>query len=82
MDHNVIAYIEAKTEAQFVYDEFCISKKCSSFYHWTSDYGNCTSCEKLGKTYVVIAYPKDCPFKEEIKKHKMFAIIKGTNIVK
>ena len=58
------------------FDDFCKNKDCPEHMEWelkTSDDEQpypCVSCMKMGQSYNIIKYPKDCLFLEEIKLHE------------
>jgi len=60
-----------KTNSKVVdYSQFCRSKNCEFFIEWDFDteFGlyPCKSCKKIGQSYEVEEYPRDCPFYDEI----------------
>lgn len=58
------------TMGKINYGDFCKSKECKCFNEWDFGYGTCESCTKIGESYGIYEYPKDCLFIDEIMKHK------------
>ncbi len=56
------------------YNKFCESMKCDWYKEWqyTYDYEEppvkCTSCTLIGQSHDIMEYPKNCPYKKEIKR--------------
>jgi len=54
------------------YGEFCRSKNCPEFIAWDFEFESgcqpypCESCKKIGQSYSITEYPKDCNFIDEI----------------
>ena len=52
------------------YNEFCKSMNCPEYVEWSFGHGGCVSCRKIGQTYNITEYPKDCNFIDKIKPNK------------
>jgi len=56
------------------YNGFCKNKHCIEYIEWDYEIElgeqpyPCTSCRKVGQSYEITEYPKDCLFLDEIKK--------------
>ena len=56
------------------YNDFCKEKECAEYIEWDlviEEAGQpyiCASCKKVGQSYDIDEYPKDCPFLNEIQK--------------
>jgi hypothetical protein len=59
------------------YNDFCKEKECGEYIEWDFVFDAecqpypCTSCQKVGQSYDIEAYPEDCVYIDEIKKIKL-----------